>query len=228
MAKQNYAEQNTVSAENQLNVNEYVSIVRRGGSKRVLFFGNSITRHAPKADIGWHGDWGMAASCAENDYVHRVLAFLDDKYGRVDYCIAQGSAWETGYFKGDEILEAHYRPAREFEADIVIIRIGENIKRVDIERIDCKPYFQKMIKYLAGNPDAKVVLTDNFWYSERIHNYTKSISEENGYAFCPIGDLSKDESNMAIGLFEHRGVSIHPGDRGMKCIAERIINCLKQ
>lgn len=227
MLKQNYAEQNTVSADNQLNANEYVSIVCRGGNKRVLFFGNSITRHAPKPDIGWYGDWGMAASCADKDYVHRVLAFLDKKYGKVDYCIAQGSVWETGYFKGEELLEEHYRPARDFEADIVIIRIGENIKRADIERIDCTHYFDMVIKYLAKNPQARVVITDNFWYSEVIYNCTRKIAERNSYEFCSIGDLSKDESNMAIGFFEHRGVSIHPGDFGMQSIAERIIKCLE-
>ena len=227
MAEQNYAEQNTVAAENQLNVNEFVSIQRRGGNKKVLFFGNSITRHAPKADIGWHGDWGMAASCIENDYVHLVLAFLDEKYGKVDYCIAQGSTWERGYFKGESILDEYYRSARDCDADIVIIRIGENIRNADLEKVDCKPYFDMAVKYLAKNPEAKVIITDNFWYSELIYNHTRSIAEENGYTFCPIGELSKDEANMAIGLFEHRGVSIHPGDLGMKRIAERIIDCLK-
>ena len=68
--------------------------------------------------------------------------------------------------------------------------------------------------------------TDTFWHSERMYGYTKAIAEENGYKFCPIGDLSKDESNMAIGLFNHRGVSIHPGDLGMRRIADRIISCL--
>lgn len=227
MAKQNYAAQNTVSAENQLKTSQFVSIEARGGSKRVLFFGNSITRHAPKADIGWHGDWGMAASCPENDYVHLVVDFLDKKFGKVDYCIAQGSTWERGYFEGDAILEEYYRTARDFNADIVIIRIGENIRSADMERIDCKPYFDRAVKYLVKNPEAKIVITDNFWHNELIYNYTRSIAEENRYIFCPIGDLQENESNMAIGLFEHRGVSIHPGDLGMKRIAERIIDCLR-
>ena len=128
----------------------------------------------------------------------------------------------------DNILSRNdYSSARDFCADIVIIRIGENMKAADLEKVDCKPYFDMAIKFLVSNPEAKVILTDNFWYSELIYDYTKSIANENGYIFCPIGDLCDDESTMAIGLFEHHGVSIHPCDKGMRLIAERIIACLE-
>lgn len=83
---------NTVSSKGQLDQNRYVKFFQRGGTKRVLFFGNSITRHGPKESIGWSGDWGMAASCREKDYVHLVISELDKKYGTVDYCIAQGAS----------------------------------------------------------------------------------------------------------------------------------------
>ena len=46
---------------------------------------------------------------------------------------------------------------------------------------------------------------------------------ENGYTFCKISDLEQDEKTMAIGQFDHRGVSVHPSDYGMKCIADRIL-----
>ena len=47
--------------------------------KKILFLGNSITKHGPKADIDWSGNWGMAASAEAKDYVHVFAKALSDK-----------------------------------------------------------------------------------------------------------------------------------------------------
>ena len=56
-------EKNTVPAENQLPEQEEIAFAGdRGADIRIAFVGNSITRHAPSEELGWPGDWGMAAS----------------------------------------------------------------------------------------------------------------------------------------------------------------------
>ncbi len=215
---------NSVSAENQLDINKYVQIFLNKNAKiKVLFVGNSITRHAPKADIGWSGDWGMAASCREKDYVHLVVKALEEKYTAVDYCIAQAAQWEVNYYNGIEVLNEYYTKARDFDADIVIIRIGENINRDKNKELSCKPYFAEMIKFFAKNPSAKVIVTDNFWKIEALDTAFKEVADENGYTLCHIGDLEDDKRTMALGRYEHEGICLHPGDYGMRCIADRII-----
>ena len=217
---------NTVSSKDQLVEHKNVKIVRRGGTLKVLFVGNSITWHGPKADIGWSGDWGMAASCEEKDYVHRTVAMLDEKYGKVDYCVAQLAVWERDYTHTAEIMEAEYASARDFAADIVIIRIGENINGENHKRESCKPYFVEMIKYLTAKSDARVVVTDSFWKRPALDIPFYEAAAENGYIFCSIGDIENDKRSMALGEYEHRGVSIHPSDYGMELIARRIVGCL--
>lgn len=221
MIESKNAAANTVKAQGQVDVNKFVSIYRRGGNKKVLFFGNSITRHEPNAGIGWHGDWGMAASSIDKDYVHLVVAALDEKYGKVDYCIAQGAMWEWEYLRTEEVMNEYYSAVKEFDADIVIIRIGENITAKKHLENDCEPHFAKAVDFLAGNAE-KVIITDMFWYSV-YNDVFKRVCEEKGHTFCHLTDLEEDESTMALGLFEHQGVAGHPGDYGMQCIAERIL-----
>jgi len=236
MAEKDYIKLNTVSSKDQLEDSMYVKTVKRENDVlKVLFVGNSITRHGVKEDIGWYWDFGMAASCEENDYVHRTVSMLTEKYGPVSFCIAQLATWERDYWHTDEIMEQYYKPARDFGADIIVIRLGENIRDDDYRRINVKEYFERLIAFLKGGTDATVIVTDNFWKRKPIPETGRTINDEffdvaveNGYVFVKIGDLSDDERTMAIGLFEHHGVSIHPCDYGMEMIAKRIFEAIPE
>ena len=48
---------------------------------KLLFLGNSITQHGPKPEIGWTGNWGMAASALDKDYVHVLAARVESSNG---------------------------------------------------------------------------------------------------------------------------------------------------
>ena len=215
---------NTVSSANQL-IKGAVKIQENGGKYRVLVIGNSITWHGPKADIGWHGDWGMAASSEEKDYVHVLVSLLREAYGEIDFCIAQLAEWERAYERGRELLDEKYAIARDFGADIVVVRIGENMPKGSAPA--CKPRFAEMIDYFVTKPTTRVVVTDSFWQNDPRDTMIREIAEEQGYTFCRIGDLERDPATMAIGQFEHRGVSVHPSDFGMQRIAERIFDKIK-
>lgn len=219
-----YGKKNSVRADNQLDSCKYVSIINNSAKRKVLFVGNSITKHAPAPNIGWYGDWGMAATKKENDYVHLIMKKLDEEKS-ADFCIAQCSKWESSYINGSELLNQYYQTARDFNADIIIIRIGENIKlNSTIE--DCKRCFLEMISYFNKDKNAKVIITNLFWKNEQINNMIQEIANENEFVFCDISDLEQDEKTMALNEYEHEGVSVHPSDFGMKCIADKILKCI--
>ncbi len=218
--------QNNVSAKGQLKELVPYKIFLRGGNKKILFVGNSITWHAPLEKIKWQGDWGMAASSEDRDYVHRTVAMLDEKYGKVDFAIAQIAEWECDTSDTEGFLRDNFADILDYGADIIVIRAGENIPKDAAPA--CKDYFDDMVKYFVNGSDAAVILTDSFWCNDARDKMLREIAKENGYAFCKLSDLETDERTMAIGLFEHRGVSLHPSDYGMEMIAKRVFNTIEE
>ncbi len=66
---------NTLKADNQLKISDCIKMWNpEGRGVRVMFVGNSMTLHGVNEDIGWSGEYGMAASCEDNDYVHILMS----------------------------------------------------------------------------------------------------------------------------------------------------------
>jgi hypothetical protein len=122
---------------------------------KMLFLRNSITLHGPASAIGWTGNWGMAASDQEKDYVHLLTAEIARNAGaRPEIQVRNIADFERGH-DGFEI-EAIYKKELEFEAD--------------------------------------------------------------------LAKLGRDEANVARSerKIEHAGVAAHPGDKGMRAIADAL------
>ena len=217
-------EKNTVPAKAQTASNLYV--VNNHGNCNVLFAGNSITWHEPKPEIGWTRDCGMAASAKEKDYVHRTVKLLEEKYGKINYAVVNCSSWERAYYN-DEAL-GNYSAAQEFPADILVVRLGENMWSAHeyFSSIPLAPQFEKLIDFLCGERKSKVVITDLFWKNQTIDRALRFVAAKKGYSFVSINDLGDDQENMAIGQFAHEGVCLHPSDNGMEKIAQRLAKAI--
>ena len=207
---------NTVSAEGQMRLSSELSFLgREDAPMRVLVLGNSITRHGPNEEIGWPNDWGMAASAPEKDYVHRLYAKLTEAGLDVYMRIRQASAWEMhGHEWADPSV---YAEERDFGADVIVFRLGENVVRGQIEGFGERT--EELLSYLDTR-GAHVILAPCFWPGEAVDVQTREVARACGYTLAELSHLSKDERTMALGLFAHSGVAMHPGDYGMDCIAE--------
>ncbi len=215
-------DKNNVNAKNQLKKSEFVTFINyEGKGKRVMFIGNSITRHGILPEIGWLCDYGMAASSVDNDYVHIVSRSFCKKYPDAAFCICQVAEWERQYKNGAEVLEL-FENAREFGADIIVMRAVENCPVKAFDKDEFKKAYGEILDYLNSTQKAQIVLTTSFWVhpaDEVIREYAKEMS----LPLIELGDLGEDDSMKAIGLFEHTGVANHPGDKGMQEIADRIL-----
>ena len=211
---------NTVAASNQMvNASSIVSYMGdKNAPLKILVVGNSITRHGPKPDIGWERDWGMAASAPEKDYVHLLYAKLRAADVSPFMMIRQASGWEIGYLNED-ILDK-FADERAFDADIVIYRLGENVKK------ETKYAFREKLEAFINHicPRGKVIFATCFWKNEIVDDGIRDLAEKRGEPCVDIVCTAEDQ--MALEPFEHKGVAMHPGDKGMEMIAEKIADAV--
>ena len=195
-----------------------------GGEFKVLIYGNSIALHAPKADIGWTNCWGMAASAAEKDFAHLVVAGLEAKLGKkADFRIRNLAELERN-FTTNIATVAEISADVAWKPDYVVIAIGENSPNIDKSNADS---FQKFLADIArpfAKNRAKVVMRSPFWRNAAKASCTAKAASEVGAVYVDAGHLGEKDENKAIGLFSHGGVANHPGDLGMKRLAELVLS----
>ena len=200
-------------------------------SLRILFLGNSITLHAPAPEIGWTGNWGMAASAEEKDCVHLVTGALAESTGmRPEVRVRNIADFERGL--------ADYDPAKTlaseltFGPQLVIVAIGENVPDPDNDAAQ-RVFAAAMDRLLgalraAGKPD--IVVRSCFWPHAVKDRLLCEAAERARVAFVDISAIGRDPANAARSerQIAHAGVAAHPGDRGMKAIADALVSAIRQ
>ena len=197
---------------------------------KVLFVGNSITLHGPKADIDWHGNWGMAATSADKDYVHLVTKTLAARQGLPPEVMVKNVAdFERTHATYD--VAGKFADAAAFKADLIILCIGENVPGLKTEEAATKYQEQvtALLKTLKSNAKAAVIVRSSFWANPAKDGAMRKACEAVGGTFVDISALAKDEQNYARSErpYKHAGVANHPGDRGMAAIADAIVKAVK-
>ena len=213
---------NTVSSKGQLTPDRFVTFDNpEGNGQRVLFLGNSITRHGKASHIGWEYDHGMAASSIEKDYVHLMMSAIRERDPDAAFCICQAADWERQYHIGDSIEKA-FDAARVFAPDVIVMRLAENLPTNGFDgELFCSS-LSELLGYL-GDGRAKVILTTSFWHHPA-DEFIRALAAKEDLPLVDLSDLGHDPEMKALGLFEHAGVANHPGDKGMRAIADRILN----
>jgi lysophospholipase L1-like esterase len=201
----------------------------QSGYRKVLFLGNSITKHGPKADIDWTGNWGMAASAEAKDYVHLVTKALADKSGSTPEVMVNNIAdFERGF--ADYDIAGKLQKTIDFEADFIILAIGENVPglKTPEDQAKFKSAVTKLLTTLKAGRNPTIVVRSCFWANAAKDEALRQACAAVGGLYVDISSLSKDEKNYARSerSYKHAGVANHPGDQGMAAIAEAIVKAL--
>lgn len=226
LVSENYEQlkKNDVKATNQVPKNIFFENPD-GNDVRVLILGNSITYHSALSDIGWNNNFGMAASSKEKDYVHRLYSMVKEKQPDAAFCLCQAAEWEYYYKTGRNLVDK-YSVGKDFNADIIIVRIIENCPADKFDSESFKQELTYFLDYLNNSKNAKIILSTGFWKHPG-NAAMCELAQEKNYPLVHLEDLGEDDNMKAIGKFEHFGVANHPGDLGMENIAKRLFEQVK-
>lgn len=204
-------QKNDISSVNQ---NEQNVFLHENTGIKILFAGNSITKHAPKPEAKWFNDCGMAASCLEKDYVHLMVEMIKKYDPNVAFGIAQVADYEREFYTRPSVIE-DYIPAAEFDADIVIMFFGANVPK-DYDTME-KPErtfedaFEKLRNLISNNGKAKVFVSEGFYIRPVLEKEKLAVCARTGDPYIYMGDLQTREDT--------HGRYNHPSDLGMSEIA---------
>jgi hypothetical protein len=174
---------------------------------RILFLGNSLTLHGPKPEIEWFGNWGMAASAQDKDYVHLLTAAIDARTkGKLllEPTPVTGNEGVENILNIANIVERGYatyevskiKKQLGWKAGIVVVQCGENVPPKDFD----PKAFDNAFKTLLDDLDE---IKRRVCAQDPAHR-----------TFVDITDYAKDISaNGPVG---------HPNDKGMKLIADTL------
>lgn len=190
--------------------------------KSVLIFGNSIVDHGDAPTIGWHGRRGMASSVADSDFVHLLMAEIKKKDTSVRVRYGNVGNFELTYTEYNWArLDSFGRP------DMLILRFGENVNDSTAGNGQLTARYDKLIERVDPDKKAVVVIVSSFWERPNTNRIMKTYATEHRYLYVHNDDLWADSTNAAFGLFKDPGVAMHPSDKGMRMIKERIWDQIK-
>ena len=212
----------------------------------ILFVGNSITRHEITS-YWWSDGHGMAATSQDTDYVHQTEALLTDKLEQlkpgakaVNGYAFNYSVWETNSHDRAQTYPIMDKYITKGDAlDVVVLQLGENVPD-DAYASTYKSDYAELIQHINEEaPNARIITVGDFWSDETKDAVKKSAAEKAGVTYVDLAEIQDDPDYQAgMGTMvegddgekheiKHAGVAKHPGDAGMKWIAEKIVEAVR-
>lgn len=177
----------------------------------------------------------MAATKLENDYVHQLSALMQkNKKEKVVPFAYNFSVWEVQSADRAETLPLLDGSLSD-KLDLVTIQLSENASDLTTFESD----YEELIRYVQkGAPNARIMVVGDFWDKSEKDSMKKEACEKCGVSFVSLDEIKgKEKYQCGLGttvydeegnphVVEHDGVAMHPGDEGMKWIAEKILTDL--
>lgn len=192
---------------------------------KILFLGNSITLHGPAPQIGWTGNWGMAATAQDKDYVHVLVDRITKAAGGAPQLKIKNIATFERQLTDFKLRES-LKEELDFQADLVIVAIGENASglQTDEAKTRFRTAFENLLAELKQHGQPTIIVRSQFWADAEKDRLMRETCKAADGVFVDISKIGADKSNYARAerQIDHAGVAGHPGDKGMRELADAL------
>ncbi len=240
------------SLKSQLTVADEAIAQSASNAYRILYIGDSITRHGTNEGVlkqlGWDHVSGMAASSEAKDYVHllaaKIQATLPDRKVEI-YFDSQARKLRpiepSGLTNGSARQKAALvRATASFNPHLVVIQLGEHEDSVKGPEAFRQAY-EQLVRAFAGQTVPPKVVCAGVWQPGNLEAGQDSYSP-NGWAgtlervmqevclthkipYASVRPFALDPSCRGVGK---PGVSWHPNDKGMEGYARVLFEAFQQ
>lgn len=198
-----------------------------------LAIGNSITKH-PICDYWW-SERGMAATEDGKDYYSLVSDYIKEKYKKSTSRAVSFTTWELQWYDRYEVLSLLDKYLDQ-KLNLITIQLSENVHD---RRDQFKKDYKELIDYIKSKcPYTKIILIDDF-FDKNNHTIKKELAKEMDLGFADLTVIFGNEeyqignnaevkdSDGRVHKIDSAGVAVHPGDKGMRYIADKVIELIK-
>jgi len=213
---------------------------------RIQFWGASTTQHGASPSLQWFGNWGMAASSEDKDYVHRLVARLEEEFypSKVNYHIVATSGFDaaistdtstsTDYSKQQDYINIK-NAVTALQPNIIVTSMTGNLKNTTIEDCVFNAYTQAYDMMYGIVPEA-IILKQ---YCSLSHKpYVERVALKLADRYAEMNKTFIHQHSQLVGHPEYfaseyllldppqTGVAAHWNDKGMDEIARIMFNDL--
>ena len=216
-----------------------VSQQKHDAPNKMLFMGNSLL-------LGMEMSFGMCSSAKDKDYFYHVSEYVKTKSPRCIFEKLHASPFE--HCESLEAFEEAYytvpntytgKPMCESfteDLDVIVLQAGDNINTESKNKTFAKSGDLFIERIKKASPKARIIWVHGWYNREPTYTYIVELCKRWGLERLEIGDTRSYEAEAHdYPSFINKegkpspikdGWRTHPGDLGMKRIADKLIACL--
>lgn len=203
-------------------LNDSLMINGADSTVTILFLGNSLTYTGVPDEEQNKTKRGLTSTEPSKDYVHQLVSHISEgNRVNVKYSVTNIAEFERTFtahpFSMNKLKNALCK-----KPTFLIVQIGENVSEEDIKNpAKFENEYQSLLKLF---PNSKLIVTLPFWPSKQKQYAVTNIAIKSKSYLVDISHLDDgtDSQNFASShrKYSKPGVGEHPGDVGMRHIAD--------